>query len=60
VVQKLSVLNLSLPYFFGPAVKSAVSVIGSSGQVYELEIDQEGLLILTVPSTGSSVANILV
>jgi hypothetical protein len=36
-----------------------VSIFGSHGKVYELETDNEGLFILTVPWTGSSVVNIL-
>jgi hypothetical protein len=51
--------ELEYALFFVPTAKSAVSIFGSYGKVYELETDYEGLFILTVPSTGSSVVNIL-
>jgi hypothetical protein len=51
--------ELEYALFSVPALKSAVSITGSYRTVCELETDYEGLFIFTVPSTGSSVVNIL-
>ena len=50
--------ELEYALFFVPTAKSAVSIFGSYGKVYELETDHEGFFILTVPSTGNCVVNI--
>jgi hypothetical protein len=41
--------ELEYALFFVPTAKSVVSIFGSHGKVYELETDNEGLFILTVP-----------